>query len=211
MVNSSFPTFFTSQVGAHVESLKKYNLPDFILKLVAKECDSDLSERGRPDKKLQSLNKKAIELLYQIFVNCDENESGKYDGYRFYTYVSSMYHKCEILINEKISGGSGKIHLIPVAVKSNGMYIAVAFNKFSKTVITKQEIKKFYNIINDLKQGDLGTQLADAIYCSSTGFSGNALVELENLNNKRSKEPEAKINFKIANYENRIYSLIKHQ
>ena len=208
MVNS-FPTFFTSQVGAHVESLKNYNLPDFILKLVAKECDSELSERGRPDKKLQSLNQKAIDLLYQIFVNCDESESGKYDRYRFYTYVSSMYHKCEILINEKISGASGKTHLIPVAVKSNGMYISVAFNKFSKNTVTKQEIKKFYNIVDDLKRGDLGTQLTDAIYCSSAGFSGNALVELENLSNKRSKDPESKIDFKVANFENRIYSLIK--
>ncbi len=209
MANGNFPTFFTSQVGDHVESLKNYNLPDFILKLVAKECDSELSERGRPDKKLRSLNKKAVDLLYQIFVNCDESESGKYARYRFYTYVSSMYHKCEVLINEKISGTPGRTHLIPVAIKSNGMYIAVAFNKFSKNTVTKQEIKKFYNIIDDLKRGDFGTQLADAIYCSSAGFSGNALVELESLNNKRSRDPGSKINFKVANFENRIYSLIK--
>jgi hypothetical protein len=209
VVNSSFPTFFTSQVGAHVESLKNYNLPDFILRLVAKDCDSDLPERGRLDKKLQSMNKKAIDLLYQIFVNCDKSESGKYDLYRFYTYVSSMYYKCDILINEKISGHSGKNYLIPVAVKSNGMYIAVAFNKFSENTISKQEIKKFYNIVDDLKRGDFGTQLDDAIYCSSAGFSGNALVELENLNGTRSKDPEAKINFKVANFENRIYSLMK--
>ena len=90
------------------------------------------------------------------------------------------------------------------------MYIAVAFNKFSKNAVTKQELTKFYNIVDDLKQGDFGTQLTDAVYCSSAGFSGNALVELENLNNKDSRDFESKINFKVAKFENRIYSLIKY-
>ncbi len=208
MVNNSFPKFCTSQGGPHIETLKNYALPDFILALVAKECDSDLTEKGRTDKKLQSMNKKALDLLYQIFVTCDKNESGKYDKYRFYAYVSSMYHKCEILINEMIPGHSGKNYLVPVAIKENGMYIAIAFNKDTGKPVTKQEIKKFYDIADDLKQGDHGTQLIDSIYCSSVGFIGKALVELENLNSKRSKDPETKINFKIANYENEIYSLM---
>lgn len=198
-----------SQGGTHLESLKNYALPDFILALVAKECDSDLSEKGRTDKKLRSMNNKALDLLHQIFVRCDKNESGKYDQYRFYAYVSSMYHKCEILIDEIISGGSGKKHLVPMAVKDNGMYIAVAFNKDAGNAVTKQEIKKFYKISDDLKQGVHGTQLTNSIYCSSVGFMGKALVELENLNSKSSKDPETKINFKIANFENQIYSLMK--
>ena len=56
-------------------------------------------------------------------------DAGKYAQYRFFAYVSSMYHKCEILINEPIPGATGKNHRIPVAVKNNGMYIAVAHNK----------------------------------------------------------------------------------
>ena len=72
--------------------------------------------------------------------------------------------------------------------------------------VTKQEIKKFYNISDDLKQGEHGTQLIDFIYCSSSGFMGKALVELENLNEKRSKDPESKINFNLANFENQIFS-----
>lgn len=191
-----------------MESLKNYNLPDFILRLVAKECDSDLSEKGRIEKKLQSMNQKAIDLLYRIFVNCDENESGDYARYRFYAYISSMYFKSDMLINEKISGSSGVNHLVPMAVKNNGMYVAVAFNKFTENTITKQEIKKFYNAVDDIKQGAYGTQLTDAIYCSSAGFSGNALVELENLNKKRSRDPETKINFKTSTYQNQIYSLV---
>ena len=206
MNNKNFPDFGTSQVGPHVETLKNYALPDFILKLVAKECDSDLSEKGRTNNKLQSMNQKAIELLYKIFVKCDEDSSEKYAKYRFYAYVSSSYHKCEILIDEMIPGISGKNYKIPVAVKENEMYIAIAFNKSTDRAVTRQEIQKFYNIASDLKKGEHGTQLIDSIYCSSSGFMGKAIVELENLNEKRSKDPETKVNFNLANFENNIFS-----
>ena len=206
MPNNNFPEFGTSQVGPHIETLKNYAIPDFILKLVAKECNSDLSEKGRTDKKLQSMNQSAIELLYKIFVKCDKDNSEKYAQYRFYAYVSSIYHKCEILVNEMIPGNSGKNHMIPVAIKENEMYIGIAFNKSTDRTVTKQEIKKFYNIADDLKQGEHGTQLIDFIYCSTSGFMGKALVELENLNEKRSKDPETKINFNLANFENQIFS-----
>jgi len=204
--NKNFPEFGTSQVGPHIETLKNYAIPNFVLELVAKECNSDLSEKGRTDKKLQSMNQKAIELLYKIFVKCDKDNSEKYAQYRFYAYVSSIYHKCEIVVNEMIPGNSGKNYKIPVAVKENKMYIAIAFNKNTDKVVTKQEIKKFYQIADDLKQGEHGTQLIDFIYCSSSGFMGKALVELENLNEKRSKDPETKINFNLANFENQIFS-----
>ena len=209
MHNNNFPNFGTSQAGHHIETLKNYALPNFILKLVAKECDSDLADKGRTDKKLQSMNRKAIELLYKIFVECDNDNSEKYAQYRFYAYVSSIYHKCEILINETIPGKSGKNHKIPVAVKENEMYIAIAFNKSTDRAVTKQEIEKFYNIADDLKQGEHGTMLTDFIYCSTSGFMGKALVELENLNDKRSKDPESKINFNLANFENQIFSSIR--
>ena len=47
MVNKGFPKFGMSQAGAYVAALKNYNLPDFILELVAKDCKSELLERGR--------------------------------------------------------------------------------------------------------------------------------------------------------------------
>jgi hypothetical protein len=78
--------------------------------------------------------------LYKIFVKCDDDTSKKYAQYRFYAYVSSIYHKCEILINEMITGGSGKNYLVPVAVKENEMYIAIAFNKSTDIAVKKQEI-----------------------------------------------------------------------
>lgn len=209
MTNKGFPKFGMSQAGAFVAALKNYNLPDFILELVAKECKSDLNERGRIDDRLQSMNVQALNALHSIFVDCEEDEAGKFAQYRFYAYVSSMYHKCEVLINETIPGISGKNYKIPVAVKSNGMYIAVAFNKATGKPITQKETTKFYSIVDDIKKGDHGAQLTDAIYSSSVGFKGDALVQLEELSKSRKKDAENKLNFKTANFENNIYSVIK--
>ena len=209
MANKGFPSFGMSQAGAFVTALKNYNLPDFILKLVAKDTDSELLERGRIADRLQSMNDTALELLNAIFVQCEEDEKGKYAQYRFFAYVSSMYHKCEILVGESIPGKSGKNHKIPVAVKSNGMYIAIAFNKATGTPVNKKYLTNFYEISDDVKNGIHGTQLTDAIFGSSVGFRGDALVELERLSKTRKQNPEDKIEFKTANFENRIYSVTK--
>jgi len=209
MVKKGFPSFGVSQAGAFVTSLKNYNLPDFILKLVAKDTNSDLLERGRISDRLQSMNDTALQLLNSIFVQCKEDEKGKYAQYRFYAYVSSMYHKCEILVNETIPGKSNINHKIPVAVKMNGMYIAIAFNKSTGHPVNKKDLIKFYEIVDDVKSGVHGTQLTDAIYGTSVGFKGDSLVELENLSRSRKQTPENKLEFKLAKFENRIYSVTK--
>lgn len=209
MVNKGFPKFGMSQAGIYVAALKNYNLPDFILELVAKESNSDLLERGRIDDRLQSMNDEALDVLHKVFVDCIEDEAGQFAQYRFFAYVSSMYHKCEILINETIPGKSGKNHKIPVAVKSNGMYIAVAFNKTTGTPVQKREAIKFYDIVDDVKQGDHGTQLSGAIFGSSVGFKGDALVELEKLSKSRNQDIENALEFKTADFENKIYSVTK--
>ena len=209
MANKGFPSFGMSQAGAFVTALKNYNLPDFILKLVANDTDSELLERGRISDRLQSMNDTALELLNAIFVECKEDPKGKFAQYRFFAYVSSMYHKCEILVNESIPGKSGKNHKIPVAVKSNGMYIAIAFNKPTGNPVNKKYLTAFYDIADDVKNGIHGTQLTDTIYGSSVGFQGDALVELEKLSKSRKQNPEDKLEFKTANFENRIYSVTK--
>jgi len=209
LVKKGFPSFGITQSGAFVAALKNYNLPDFVLALVAVECNSDLLERGRIDDRLASMNDNALELLHRVFVECEEDQDGKYAQYRFFAYVSSMYHKCEILINETIPGKSGKNHKVPIAVKLNGMYIAVGFNKSKGNAVSKKDITKFYEIVNDVKDGEHGTQLVDAIFGSSTGFKGEAIVDLENLSKARGDDIENKLNFKTANFENRIYSVTK--
>ena len=207
MTINQFPDF-PLQSNGHVNSLKNYALPDFILKIVAKECSSTLAERGRIEKKLQSMNDKAIDLLYNIFVACNETESGKFALYRFYAYVASMYYKCEVLVNEEILGKSQKNYKIPISIKNNGMFISIAVNKDTGRPVTKHDISKFYKMVEDIKQGEQGTMLTDAIFASSVGFKGEALVELEKLSNTKEEGDENKLNFKIANYENRIYSLV---
>ncbi len=209
MVKKGFPSFGISQSGAFIADLKNYNLPDFILALVAKECDSDLLERGRIDDRLTSMNDKSLELLHRVFVDCEEDTDGKFGQLRFFSYVSSMYHKSEILINETIPGKSGKNHKIPIAVKMNGMYVAIGFNKAKGNSVTKKDVNKFYLLANDVKNGEHGTQLLDAIYGSSVGFKGEAIVELEKLSKAGKDDPENKLNFKTANFENRIYSVTK--
>jgi hypothetical protein len=209
MVNKGFPSFGMSQAGSYVAALKNYNLPDFVLALVAIDCNSDLLKRGRIDDRLQSMTDKALGVLHKVFVECEEDEKGKFAQYRFFAYISSMYHKCEILINETIPGASGKNHKIPVAVKNNGMYIAVAFNKATGNPINKKDTQKFYDVVADVKKGDHGTMLTDAIYGSSVGFKGDALVQLEKLAKSRKNDAENKLEFKTANFENRIYSVTK--
>ena len=209
MVNKGFPKFGMSQAGAFVAALKNYNLPDFILVLIAKECKSELLERGRIDDRLQSMNDASLELLHKVFVECEEDKAGKYAQYRFFAYVSSMYHKCEVLVNETIPGAIEKNHKVPVAIKNNGMYIAVAHNKATGNPVNKKETTKFYDIVDDIKKGDHGTMLIDAIYGSSVGFRGEGLVELENLSKSRNTDPENILNFKTANFENNIYSVTK--
>jgi hypothetical protein len=209
MVNKGFPKFGMSQAGAFVTTLKNYNLPDFILVLVAKECKSELLERGRIDDRLQSMNDDALELLHKVFVDCQADKAGKYAQYRFFAYVSSIYHKCEVIVNDTIPGASGKNHKIPIAIKNNGMYIAVAQNKATGNPVNTKETSKFYDMVDDLKKGDHGTMLTDGIYGSSVGFRTEALVELATLTKSREDDPENMLNFKTANFENNIYSVTK--
>ena len=209
MVNKVFPKFGMSQAGSFVAALKNYNLPDFILVLIAKECKSELLERGRIDDRLQSMNDDALHLLHKVFVDCEEYDAGKYAQYRFFAYVSSMYHKCEVLVNETIPGASGKNHKILVAVKNNGMYISVAHNKATGNPVNKKETNRFYDMVDDIKKGDHGTMLTDAVYGSSVGFRTDALVELKDLSKSRDNDPENKLDFKTANFENNIYSVTK--
>ena len=209
LVKKGFPSFGITQSGAFVAALKNYNLPDFILGLVAKDCDSDLLERGRIDDRLSSMNDASLELLHKVFVECEEDVDGRYAQYRFFAYVSSMYHKCDVFINEMIPGKSGKNHKMPIAIKNNGMYVAVGFNKSKGHSVSKKDVAKFYDIVTDVKNGEHGTQLVDAIYGSSAGFKGEAMVELEKLSKKIDSDDEFKLNFKTANFENRIYSVTK--
>ena len=146
-MNPGFPTFGRMQDGAFIEVLKNYTLPDFILKLIAKTCNSKLVERGRLYNKLQSMNDESLVLLHKIFVECKNDDAGKFMQYRFYAYVSSIYPKCEFLVNHSIPGLKSD-HKVAVAIKSNGVYVAVAINKVSGNQVNKKDI----NIANNKRK-----------------------------------------------------------
>lgn len=205
MVNKGFPTFGTRQDGVHVSTLRNYNIPEFILKRVATDCDSDLLEKGRMDDRLQSMNEDALKMLYRIFVDCEEDENGVFSHYRFFAYVSSAFHKCELLMNDTVPGESGKNHLFPVTVKSKGVYVAVAQNKASGNPVSKRDVVHFYETVADIKRGEHGTMISEAIYGSSVGVKTDAAKELGALGEKYPKDDENHIDFRVVNFENNIY------
>ena len=207
MVNQGFPRFSRMQDNAHIEILKNYTIPDFVLKMIAKTCDSGFAEKGRYHAKLESMNDKSIKLLHDIFVQYKNDDAGKFIQYRFYTYISSLYPKHEILINESIQGVE-KNHKVEVAVKSSGSLVAIAENKSTGNSINKKDIIKFFDVINDVKNGEYGTTLSDAIYCSSVGFRPDTLVELESLKESRGVDPENIIHFKTVNFDENMYSTV---
>ena len=207
MVNQGFPQFSRMQDNTHVEILKNYTIPDFVLKMIAKTCDSKFAEKGRYHAKLESMNDKAIELLYDIFIQYKNDDAGKFTQYRFYTYVSSLYPKCDILINESIQGEHKK-HKVAISIKSSGSLVAIGENKTIGNSINKKDITKFFDVINDIKNGEYGTTLSDAIHCSSVGFRTDALIELELLKKSRCIDAENTIHFKTVNFEDEMYSIV---
>ena len=207
MVNQGFPRFSRMQDNAHIEILKNYTIPDFVLKMIAKTCDSGFAEKGRYHAKLESMNDKSIEMLYDIFIQYKKDNTGKFIQYRFYTYISSLYPKHEILINESIQGVE-KNHTVEVTVNNNGSLVAIAENKPTGNAINKKDITKFFDVINDVKNGEYGTTLSDAIYCSSVGFRPDALVKLESLKESRGVDPENIVHFKTVNFDENMYSTV---
>ena len=45
-----------------------------------------------------------------------------------------------------IPGKSGKEHKVPIAIKSNGMYMAIAFNKATGNA-NKKDVKNFIKLL----------------------------------------------------------------
>ncbi|RNJ72731.1 MAG: hypothetical protein EB824_02410 [Thaumarchaeota archaeon S15] len=207
-VNKGFPKFGVTQESSHITALRKYNLPDLVLRLVARQCKSELQERGRIDERLQSMNKEAIETLYRTFVSGEFDEAGRFATYRFYAYVSSTHHRCEVIINESIPGMSGKNHKVPIAVKSNGVYIAIAFNKATGRPVSRTDMARMHEVAYDIKRGDHGTQLGEATYCSSVGFREEAMTEIARISKIKGKSLDGAIAFRAANFENNIFSTV---
>ena len=94
-----------------------------------------------------------------------------------------------------------------VAIKRNGMYVAVATNKATGRPVNGADVRRFCAVLDDIKRGDHGTMLADAVYGSSVGFRGEAISEMERLGAERASDAENALDLKAASFENNIYSI----
>ena len=74
--------------------------------------------------------------------------------------------------------------------------------------MNKRDAIKFYKMVDDIKKGEHGTMLTDAVYASSVGFNGASLLEVDRLWTLKDNDYENKLNFKAANFENNIYSIV---
>jgi len=196
------------QDTAYVEILKNYNMPDFVLELVSKKCHSPLVPKGRLYQKLQSMNDESLELLYKIFVKCESDDEGQFEQCRFFTYVSSLYPKCDVLIGEKISGLKNQ-HTVPILIKENEMYLAVGVNKSKGNKINRKDITSFFDMVTDIQKSEYGTLLCDGIFCSSVGFMSDAADALKSLCSSMRHDDENKLQFRLASYENDMYVIQK--
>jgi hypothetical protein len=119
-----------------------------------------------------------------------------------------MYYKCEVSINDILPRKSGNNYKVSVAVKNNGMCISVVVNKDAGKLVNRRDTTKFYHLIDDIKNGEQGIMLTDVIYASPVEFKRELLVEIERLSATRNNgDPENKLNFKTAYFENDIYSI----
>lgn len=175
--------------------------------MVAVDCDSDLLERGRVGARLQSMNERALKTLCRIFIDCEDDDAGRFARYRFYAFMSSAFHKCEILADESVPGRSGKSRVFPVAVKREGVYAAVAYNKTVGSPVSAREARRFYDAVDNVKRGEHGTMLSEAIYGSSVGVKKEAVGELRTLSSARPGGEENRIDFRVADFEDGIYSV----
>lgn len=205
VTNKGFPSFGITRDGINISALKSYHLPELVLRRVAAECDSDLREKGRLDDRLQSMNGLAIKTLHRIFVDCEDDGAGRFARYRFYAYMSSAFYKREMLVDESIPGESARSRRFPVAVKDNGVYVAVAYNKSTGGPVSTREARRFYDMVDDVKRGEHGAMLSEAIYGSSVGVGKGAIKELRALVSARPGDGEDVVSFRVAAFEGGIH------
>lgn len=161
--------------------LANYTIPLQILHMVAEQSGDllDTTIAGRASSKqskllLSRLGDKAIVMLQQIFLDCQDSHS----GFRLAVYLSSkhgqMTHK--FVMNEKVAGDSGAEYSFDVCIYSRqtGTLKAVAMqnNSVTQEPSDNKAIAEFLNTIHDI---GLAHHDIDAAYYSSSYGYQNAL------------------------------------
>lgn len=176
-----------------VEQLSNYNLPHFILEKIASRCDSELVKKGKIGVILNSMNESALQLLYRIFVQCEDDEKGEFSDYRFAVFISSRV-RSKIMFDHDITGNSGTVYTVKLAVYGEQGLIAIGENKPAGKV-SVDELKKFNEMIKDISKSKDGQNLLYAFYCSSSGYEKDFNKAF--VGNKKTKSPTNKYGYSI--------------
>ncbi|MFQ5969519.1 MAG: hypothetical protein ACE5J2_03370 [Nitrososphaerales archaeon] len=179
-----------------VSRLANYNLPPFVLEMVASKCGSELARKGKITTILDSMNESALTLLHKIFVECEDDEEGEFSDYRFGVFVSSKVHS-KIMFDQSVRGKSGTVYNVKVAVFGGKGLVAVGENKSTGRKVSLDELERFNNMVKDVSRSEDGLNMLYAFYGSAVGYEEGAFrafldtVKQSNPANKREKSAPA--------------------
>ena len=197
--------------------LANYNIPVQILQMVAQRCkctfDASISGRDLPRKPklatlLARLNDRAVVLLEQIFLDCQDS----FSNFRFAVFLSSMYsptlHK--FVMDEKIAGESGLEYSFDVGIygRSTEKLLAIGMQNNDETqqAANNKSLRQFLTAVKDLRA--MHASIQGAYYSSSYGYQDDNSWRLARRMHQYG-DNNAKAEIRFFNYRDKIYSEIK--
>jgi len=154
---------------ALVSQLANYNMPHFVLEMVAAKCNSELVKKGKITTILSSMNESALSLLHKIFVQCEDDDTGEFSDFRFGVFVSSKVH-AKLMFDQNVTGKSGVAYKVKVAVFGDQGLIALGENKPKGEKVSLDELQRFAEMIKDVSKSNDGQNLLYGFYGSSVGY-----------------------------------------
>ena len=194
MITSKTLNQQTPAKDALVSRLANYNLPSFVLEKVASKCNSELVRKGKITTILGSMNESALALLHKIFVQCEEDEEGEFSDYRFGVFISSRVHS-RITFDQTITGESGHVYKVKVAVFGDQGLLAVGENKAKGEKISAEELLQFNEMVKDISKSSDGQNMLYAFYGSSVGYDKGFSRAF--VGNKKTKSASDKYGYSI--------------
>ena len=152
-----------------VSQLANYNMPHFVLEMVAAKCNSELVKKGKITTILSSMNESALSLLHKIFVQCEDDDTGEFSDFRFGVFVSSKVH-AKLMFDQTVTGKSGAAYKVKVAVFGDQGLIALGENKSRGERVSLDELQRFAEMIKDVSKSNDGQNLLYGFYGSSVGY-----------------------------------------
>ena len=152
-----------------VSQLAHYNMPHFVLEMVAAKCNSELVKKGKITTILSSMNESALSLLHKIFVQCKDDDTGEFSDFRFGVFVSSKVH-AKLMFDQTVTGKSGVAYKVKVAVFGDQGLIALGENKSRGEKVSLDELQRFAEMIKDVSKSNDGQNLLYGFYGSSVGY-----------------------------------------